>query len=99
MVAYRLYIWSIKLLLDCLPVTMCLIGTICSGGFFESALANSDGPVLLDMPIYNQTSSDDLVGRAEAMVSQEINRHFDTNPSTTPKHYQIYRKDPVHWVT
>ncbi len=81
MVANHLYTWSSKLLLGCLPVTMCLVGTICSGGFFESALASSDGPVLLDMPIYDRSSSDDLISQAESMVTQEINRHFETNPS------------------
>ena len=68
-------------MLGFLSVTTCFVSVLCVDSFSESALASSDGPVLLDMPIYNQTSSDDLFGRAESMVSQEINRHFDTNPS------------------
>ena len=67
-------------MLGCLPVFACLISTVYTGIFSESALASSDGPVLLDMPIYNQTSSDDLLSRAESMVSQEINRYFESDP-------------------
>ncbi|MEM8613349.1 MAG: hypothetical protein AAGF93_15115, partial [Cyanobacteria bacterium P01_H01_bin.105] len=33
------------------------------------------------MPIYSQVSSDDLISRAESMTNQEINRHFDADPS------------------
>ena len=58
----------------------CLIGTVCVDSFAKSAFASSDGPLLLNMPIYNRTSTDDLVRQAESMVSQEINQHFDTNP-------------------
>ncbi|NEQ54947.1 MAG: hypothetical protein F6K11_33295 [Leptolyngbya sp. SIO3F4] len=72
--------WSSRLLLGCLSVSACLIGIAFTGDFSESALASSDGPVLLDMPIYDRTSSDDLISRAESMVSQEINRHFDSDP-------------------
>lgn len=81
MLANRFYIWSSKLLLDSLSMAVCLIGMFCIGTFFESALANSDGPVLLEMPIYDRTSSDDLIGRAESMASQEINHHFDSDSS------------------
>ncbi|MEM9265513.1 MAG: hypothetical protein AAGA46_08310 [Cyanobacteria bacterium P01_F01_bin.13] len=52
-------------------------------GFPESALASSNRPVLLDMPIYSRVSSDELVIRAESMVSQEINRYFEANPGLT----------------
>ncbi|EKU98980.1 hypothetical protein Lepto7375DRAFT_8317 [Leptolyngbya sp. PCC 7375] len=81
MLANRLSMWSSKLLLGSISMAACLVGTFSIGAFFESALANSDGPVLLEMPIYSRTSSDDLISRAESMVSQEINQHFDADPS------------------
>ncbi|ESA34665.1 fha domain-containing protein [Leptolyngbya sp. Heron Island J] len=59
----------------------CFIGTVSIIGFSESALANADRPVLLDMPIYSRLSSDDLVNQAESMVSQEIDLYFGTNPN------------------
>ena len=83
MLAIRLITRSSKILLGCLPVTACLIGMMSLGVVSESALARSDGPVLLNMPIYNRTSSDDLISRAESMVSQEIDRHFDADSSLT----------------
>lgn len=83
MLANRLSMGAGRLLLACLSVAACFISTVCIDSFFESALASSDGPVLLDMPIYNRTSSDDLIRGAESMVSQTINRHFDANPGLT----------------
>lgn len=80
MLVNRLFMGSSRFLLSCLSVAACFIGTVSVAGFSESALASSDGPVLLDMPIYNRISSEDLVNQAESMVSQEINRYFDTNP-------------------
>ncbi|MGD1949044.1 MAG: hypothetical protein ACFB14_05295 [Leptolyngbyaceae cyanobacterium] len=52
-----------------------------TASFSGSALASSNGPVLLEMPIYSRTSSDDLISQAESMVSQEIVRYFDSDPS------------------
>ena len=80
MLVNRLFIGSSRFLLSCLSVAACFIGTVSVVGFAESALASSDGPVLLDMPIYSRISSEDLVSQSESMVSQEINRYFDTNP-------------------
>ena len=59
----------------------CLITMVATASFPGSALASSNGPVLLEMPIYSRTSSDDLISQAESMVSQEIVRHFDSDPS------------------
>ena len=70
-----------KGLLSCFSVAVCLIGTMSSDGFSGSALASSEKPILLDMPIYNRISNNDLIDRAESMVSQEIERHFDTDAS------------------
>lgn len=61
----------------------CLIGMVYVDEFSKSALASSDRPVLLEMPIYNRTSSDDLLSRAESMVRQEISQHFSSNPGST----------------
>lgn len=83
MVAHRLYPRSSKLLLGCLSVATCFWGPPWMSRFYGSALANSNEPVLLDMPIYDRTSSDDLTRRAESMVSQEINQHFSSDPSLT----------------
>lgn len=80
MLANCFSMWSNKLLLGCLSVTACLFSGAWMGSFSESALASSDGPVLLDMPIYNQVSRNDLISQAEYMVSQEINRRFDADP-------------------
>lgn len=80
MLANRLSIGSSKLLLTCLSVAACLAGTVCIDSFLRSASASTDGPVLVDMPIYSRTSSNDLIRGAESMVSQTINRHFDANP-------------------
>ena len=81
MLANHLSMGSSKLLLGSLSMAACLAGTLCIGAFFDSALASSDGPVLLEMPIYSQTSSDDLISQAESMVSREIIRNFDSDPS------------------
>ncbi len=80
MLVNRLFIGSSRFLLSCLSVAACFIGTVSVIGFSESALASSGGPVLLDLPIYSRISREDLVNQAESMVSQEINRYFDTNP-------------------
>ena len=71
------------LTLGCLSVAACLMGAVCVDSFAKSAFASSDGPVLLNMPIYNRTSSDDLIRQAEFMGGQEIIQHFNTNPSLT----------------
>lgn len=83
MLANRFSMGSSRLLLGCLSVATCLIGTVCIGEFSKSALASSDGPVLLEMPIYSQTSSDDLLSQAESMVRQQISQHFSSNPGST----------------
>lgn len=80
MLANRFSMRASRLLLACLSVAACLAGIVCIDSFFKSASASTDGPILVDMPIYSRTSSDDLIRGAESMVSQTINRHFDINP-------------------
>ncbi len=80
MLVNRLFMCSSRFLLGFLPVAACFVGTVSLVGFSKAAVASSNGPVLLEMPVYSRTSSDDLFGQAESMVSQEINRYFDSNP-------------------
>lgn len=35
------------------------------------------------MPLYNRTSSDDLISQAESMAEQEINQYFNADPELT----------------
>ncbi len=74
---------SCRFLLGSISAAAYFVGTVSVVGIPKAALANPDGAVLLEMPIYSQTSSDDLYGQAESMVSQEINRHFNANPDHT----------------
>lgn len=76
MLANRFFITSSKLLLGCFTV----VALLSAGEFSQSALASSDGPVLLEMPIYSRISSDDLISQAESRVSQEIDRRFNFDP-------------------
>ena len=71
-----------RLLLGFFSVATCFISIVTAMGFPESALASSDGPVLLRMPVYDdRISSDELFSRAESIVSQEINQYFESDPS------------------
>ena len=79
MLVNRLFMCSSRSLLSFLSVAA-FIGTVSVIGFSKVALASSDGPVLLEIPIYSRISSNDLISQAESMVNQEINRYFDTNP-------------------
>lgn len=75
---------SSRLLLSCLPVAAsCLIGMEVAASLPGPALADSDAPILLNMPVYSQVFSNDLISQAESMVSRAINHYFDANPSLT----------------
>lgn len=75
---------SSRLLLSCLPVAASyFIGMEVAVNFPEPALADSDAPILLNMPVYSQVFSHDLISQAESMVSREINHYFDANPGLT----------------
>jgi hypothetical protein len=78
MLVNRFFMCSSRHLLGCLSVAT-FISAVSVVSLSRPALASSDGPVLLEMPIYSRTSSDDLISQAESMVSQEINHYFDTN--------------------
>lgn len=80
MLVNRFFMCSSKLLLGCLSVAACFVSTVSVAGFSAVALASSSGPVLLEMPIYSRISSDDLIGQAESMVSNEIDRYFAASP-------------------